>query len=109
MGIGRPLLFFMGLPGVGKGTFARLYASRRLSKDLKIPVFTMGDEIRAIVKSKREDDPLYSDFKVLIGQGKLINDGIAFAILRNRLKSLDTANGLLLDGYPRTLAEVRAK
>lgn len=64
----------------------------------------MGDEIRTVVKAK-ENQGIYSDLKLLVGQGKLINDGIAFAILKNKLKSVDTTNGVLIDGYPRTLAE----
>lgn len=66
---------------------------------------TMGDEIRAVVKTKAEDQSFYSELKLLVGQGKLINDGIAFAILKNKLKAMDTATGVLIDGYPRTLAE----
>jgi adenylate kinase len=63
----------------------------------------MGDEIRKAVAGK--DDKLYTDLNALVAKGALINDGLAFAFLRNILESQDTSRGFLLDGFPRTIEE----
>jgi len=80
----------LGMPGVGKGTFAR-----SICKDLKLPNFVMGDAIRALIA---QDSPLSKEIKGIVNSGKLVNDELALQILKAQLKS----NSFLLDGFPRT-------
>lgn len=63
----------------------------------------MGDEIRRVVSGKT--DTLYSELNSSVSKGTLINDGLAFAFLKNILEERDTSKGFLLDGFPRTIEQ----
>ena len=91
----------MGMPGVGKGTFAA-----RLSKDYNVPAISLGDEIRGILKGKEETlPPKFKQIRSIVNSGALIDDNLAFEILQTRLAMDDCAKGYILDGYPRTVPQ----
>eukprot|EP01056_Protomagalhaensia_sp_Gyna25_P004823 Protomagalhaensia_sp_Gyna_25__4822@NODE_494_length_3271_cov_42_301980_g385_i0_p2_GENE_NODE_494_length_3271_cov_42_301980_g385_i0NODE_494_length_3271_cov_42_301980_g385_i0_p2_ORF_typecomplete_len300_score34_45ADK/PF00406_22/5_1e48AAA_17/PF13207_6/8_7e03AAA_17/PF13207_6/2_3e18Hydin_ADK/PF17213_3/0_0033Hydin_ADK/PF17213_3/0_0045AAA_18/PF13238_6/4_4e08AAA_33/PF13671_6/0_0015RuvB_N/PF05496_12/0_0011ADK_lid/PF05191_14/0_014SKI/PF01202_22/5_8e02SKI/PF01202_22/0_22SKI/PF01202_22/3_9e03Cytidylate_kin/PF0 len=90
-----PQLIFLGAPGVGKGTFAS-----RLSEKWKIPQISTGDIIREEIKKETE---LGVAFKELSEAGELVPDDLVIAIVENRLDEPDTAEGFILDGFPRTI------
>jgi adenylate kinase len=92
-------LIMMGMPGVGKGTFAKL-----LSRDFSIPAISLGDEIRGILKKPKESLPeKYHPMSEIMKSGGLISDETAFDILKMRLENPDCDKGFILDGYPRTI------
>lgn len=90
----------MGPQGSGKGTQAT-----RLSTKLNIPAFGTGQLIREEVASGSE---FGAKLKEIILKGELISDIDAAVLLKRRLAQPDTANGYLLDGYPRNLSQWRA-
>jgi adenylate kinase len=91
-------LLIMGPPGAGKGTQAELVAKR-----FGVPAISTGDIFRAHRAAKT---PLGLEIESLIRSGKLVSDQITNEIVRERLTEPDVADGFLLDGYPRTLAQV---
>ena len=90
----------MGPPGAGKGTQAKGIAAR-----YGIPAISTGDIFRANV---RNETPLGLKVKEIMASGGYVGDDITNGLVRNRLAEPDAANGFLLDGYPRTLAQVEA-
>ena len=97
----KPLTFLMmGAPGVGKGTFSRL-----LSKDLGIPEFSSGSELRRIVQSG--EGKYVEEIKKIKNAGKLLSDDLIFEIISQRLENEIFKNGVILDGYPRTVNQIR--
>jgi adenylate kinase len=91
-------LIIMGPPGAGKGTQANVIAER-----LSIPAISTGDIFRANVA---EQTPLGLEAKRYMDAGEYVPDEITNAMVRARLAEDDAARGFLLDGYPRTLAQV---
>ena len=71
-------LMLLGAPGVGKGTYARL-----LSKELQLPVLTVGDLVRAEIKAKTVIGNQMASFS---RQGKLVPDDIIVEVVRNEVK-----------------------
>ncbi len=92
-------IIIMGPPGAGKGTQAKVIASR-----LSIPAVSTGDIFRANVS--RETD-LGREAKRYMDAGDYVPDEVTNAMVRDRLAEGDAATGFLLDGYPRTVAQVR--
>lgn len=90
-------LVLLGPPGAGKGTQAEI-----LSKELGIPAISTGDIIRSAIKN---ETPMGVAAKAAIERGELVSDEIALAIVRERLKEKDCAEGYILDGFPRTLVQ----
>ena len=90
-------LIFIGPPGCGKGSNAKL-----TSKEFNIPQISMGDMLRAIVKS---GSVLGKKIKKIIDGGDLIPNDITLEILQERLKQKDCKNGYILDGYPRNIGQ----
>jgi adenylate kinase len=88
----------MGPPGAGKGTQAV-----RLAERLQIPAISTGDIFRANISA---GTPLGVTAKRYADAGELVPDEVTNAMVRERLARPDTADGFLLDGYPRTLAQV---
>ncbi len=88
-----------GAPGSGKGT----YASRLQSK-LGVEVIAMGDIFRALMK---EDSELGRKVKGYVEKGLLVPDSIVNEVLRERLARIPTGKGFLLDGYPRTVEQIK--
>lgn len=88
----------MGPPGAGKGTQAAVVAAR-----LGIPHISTGDIFRANVS---QGTPLGVEAKRYMDAGEYVPDSVTNAMVRDRLAEPDAAPGFLLDGYPRTVAQV---
>lgn len=94
------IIILMGPPGAGKGTQADL-----LTKELGIPHISTGDMFR---KALKEQTPLGLEAKKYMDSGQLVPDDVTIGIVRERLNEPDCARGLLLDGFPRTVAQADA-
>lgn len=90
-------LIFFGPPGAGKGTQAAL-----LSKKLGIPTVSTGNIIREEIAAETE---LGQIAEKAIAEGKLVSDEIVINIIKHRLAKPDCAEGFILDGFPRTVAQ----
>jgi adenylate kinase len=88
----------MGPPGAGKGTQATFVAEH-----FGIPAISTGDIFRANVA---EGTPLGVEAKRYMDAGEYVPDEITNKMVRNRIDDPDAEPGFLLDGYPRTLAQV---
>ncbi|MGG5259561.1 adenylate kinase [Phycicoccus avicenniae] len=93
-------LIILGPPGAGKGTQAS-----RIAEHFGIPAISTGDIFRANIKN---ETPLGQQVKEILASGGYVSDEITNAIVEDRLGQDDCARGFLLDGYPRTLAQVEA-
>ena len=91
-------MIFMGPPGAGKGTQAKFVAEH-----FKIPAVSTGDIFRANVS---QGTPLGVEAKRYMDAGEYVPDEVTNKMVRNRIDEPDAVNGFLLDGYPRTLAQV---
>jgi adenylate kinase len=91
-------LILMGPPGAGKGTQAKFVAEH-----FGIPAISTGDIFRANVS---EGTPLGVEAKRYMDAGEYVPDEITNLMVRNRIDEPDAEPGFLLDGYPRTLAQV---
>ncbi|MGO3152450.1 MAG: adenylate kinase [Galactobacter sp.] len=91
-------LLIVGPPGSGKGTQAS-----RITAALGVVAISTGDIFRANVK---ELTPLGIEAKKYMDAGDYVPDSVTNEMVRDRLAQDDVANGFLLDGYPRTLAQV---
>jgi adenylate kinase len=88
----------MGPPGAGKGTQAKFVAER-----FGIPAISTGDIFRANVS---QGTPLGVEAKRYMDAGEYVPDEVTNRMVRNRIDEPDAEHGFLLDGYPRTLAQV---
>ncbi len=93
-------IILLGPPGSGKGTQAQL-----LSEQLSLPQVATGDILRAAVKAQT---PLGQEIAVVMKSGSLVSDEIVVALVKDRLSQSDCQSGVLLDGFPRTLAQAEA-
>jgi adenylate kinase len=93
-------LVVIGGPGTGKGT-----QSTFLAAELKLPHIATGNLFRENV---RQETTLARIAKAYIDQGELVPDDITEAMVRQRLSRPDATRGFILDGFPRTLPQVRA-
>ncbi|ABL83382.1 MULTISPECIES: adenylate kinase [unclassified Nocardioides] len=91
-------LIIMGPPGAGKGTQAKYIAEH-----FKIPAISTGDIFRANVT---EGTPLGVEAKRYMDAGEYVPDEVTNRMVRNRIDEPDAVGGFLLDGYPRTVAQV---
>lgn len=91
-------LLIVGPQGSGKGT-----QGVRVGAELGIPVVSTGDVFRANVAQGTD---LGQQVKAIIDGGDLVPDELTSAVVRDRLSQADAAEGFLLDGYPRNLAQV---
>ena len=91
-------LILMGPPGAGKGTQAKVVAEH-----FGIPAISTGDIFRANVS---QGTPLGIEAKRFMDAGEYVPDEVTNLMVRNRIDEPDAESGFLLDGYPRTLAQV---
>lgn len=90
-------ILLLGAPGAGKGTQAK-----ELVKLWGIPQISTGDLLRANVAQGTE---LGRTAKEIMGRGELVPDSLVNEMVGVRLQQPDTANGYILDGFPRTLPQ----
>ena len=93
-------LIFVGAPGAGKGTQAE-----RLSKILNIPTISTGNILRAAMKAQT---PMGLAITEAMDAGHLVSDDLVIRIVEERVTQEDCADGYILDGMPRTLAQAEA-
>lgn len=93
-------LVFLGAPGAGKGTQAKM-----VTEKFGIPSISTGEILRGAIKSETE---LGKVAKGYVESGNLVPDEVVIGIIQDRLKEPDCANGYILDGFPRTLAQGEA-
>ncbi len=93
-------IILFGAQGSGKGTQAD-----RLAEALNIPHVASGDLFRDAIK---EESELGLKAKEYIDQGRLVPDDLTVKMVLDRIQQPDCANGVLLDGFPRTIAQAHA-
>ncbi|MGM9537902.1 MAG: adenylate kinase [Candidatus Onthomonas sp.] len=93
-------MILLGAPGAGKGTQAEI-----ISKKLSIPTISTGNILRAAVKN---GTPIGLKAKEYMDAGALVPDEVIIGVITERLAQPDCANGYILDGVPRTLAQADA-
>jgi adenylate kinase len=93
-------LLIIGPPGAGKGTQAG-----RIAERFRVPAISTGDIFRANIKGMTQ---LGQRVQSIIEAGELVPDALTNEIVADRLTQPDAAAGFLLDGYPRTVDQVRA-
>lgn len=93
-------IVLLGAPGSGKGT-----QGERLMARYAIPQISTGDLLRAAVKA---GSPLGQRARTAMDAGELVADDIVIGMIQERLDADDTANGFILDGFPRTIAQAEA-
>lgn len=93
-------LVLLGPPGAGKGTQAT-----RIAKRFAVPQLSTGDMLREAVAS-RSTSGLRA--KHIMDRGELVPDDVVVSVVSNRIDHSDTANGFILDGFPRTVTQAEA-
>ena len=93
-------IVMLGAPGAGKGTQAKMIAAK-----YGIPHISTGDIFRANIKNGTE---LGEKAKQYMDQGLLVPDELTLALIMDRFAQDDCANGYVLDGFPRTIAQAEA-
>ena len=93
-------LILLGAPGAGKGTQAEL-----ISKRLSIPAISTGNMLREAISNGSE---LGQKIKKIMDEGSLVPDEVILDLIAQRVAQSDCANGFILDGVPRTLAQAEA-
>ena len=93
-------ILILGPPGAGKGT-----QGQRISAELGIPHINTGDMYRTAVA---EGTALGEKVHPYLERGELVPDDLTIDVVRARLSQSDTAEGFVLDGFPRTLPQAEA-
>jgi adenylate kinase len=93
-------LVFMGPPGAGKGTQAKL-----LTEYLKVPHFSTGDMLRQACADQTE---IGEQAQSYMEAGQLVPDDLMIRVVESRLEQPECESGCLFDGFPRTLVQARA-
>jgi adenylate kinase len=93
----KPVLVFLGPPGVGKGTQAA-----RLASEKGLPHISTGDLFRDHMK---RETPLGQRAKEFVNAGQLVPDEVTVGLVEDRIKSSDCDKGFILDGFPRTVGQ----
>ena len=90
-------VIMLGAPGTGKGTIAGI-----LTEKMGIPQVSTGDIFRKNIKEGTELGKLAEQY---IEKGQLVPDEVTIGIVIDRLKEDDVQNGIILDGFPRTVKQ----
>lgn len=93
-------IMLMGPPGSGKGTQAK-----RLIEALGVPHVSSGDLFRAM---KVMDTPLAREIQAIMARGELVPDETTIRVVEARLREADACEGVILDGFPRTVPQAEA-
>lgn len=94
------IIIMLGAPGTGKGTIAGI-----LAKELSIPQVSTGDIFRKNISEKTELGKLAESY---LAKGALVPDDVTVKLVEDRLNAEDAKNGVILDGFPRTVAQAEA-
>jgi adenylate kinase len=93
-------LILLGPPGSGKGT-----QGERLQADFRLPYYATGDILRAAV---RDGTDLGREAKEYMDRGDLVPDEVIVGVIAERVADEEAADGFILDGFPRTIAQAEA-
>ena len=93
-------LVLLGPPGAGKGTQAI-----RIVKRVSIPQLSTGEMLREAVA---EGTAFGLRVRHIMDRGELVPDDVVVSVIANRIDHSDAANGFILDGFPRTVAQAEA-
>ena len=93
-------LIFLGPPGAGKGTQAKIFLDRA-----GIVQISTGDILRAAVTKGTE---LGLKAKSFMDKGELVPDSVVIGIIEQRIQEADCKKGFVLDGFPRTIEQAKA-
>jgi len=93
-------VLLLGVQGSGKGTQAK-----RLAAEYDIAHLSTGDMLRKAIAQGTE---LGLRVKPILEAGDLVSDDLMIELIRERLQATDTADGFILDGFPRTMAQADA-
>jgi adenylate kinase len=96
----RDFYVFLGPPGAGKGTQAKIVAAR-----LGIPHISSGDIFRENLKNQTELGLQANEY---IKVGELVPDDVTVSMIHERISRTDCAAGAILDGFPRNPAQAKA-
>lgn len=93
------IIIMLGAPGTGKGTVATI-----LQDKLNIKQVSTGDIFRKEIKEQTELGKLADSY---ISKGQLVPDDVTINIVKERLEQDDVKNGIILDGFPRTIVQAQ--
>jgi adenylate kinase len=96
---GPSVLILLGAPGAGKGT-----QSKVLARTLGIPHISTGDLLREQV---RRETAIGKRIKEILERGNLVPDSTMMEMLADRMSMDDCRHGYLLDGFPRTMEQMK--
>ena len=93
-------LLVLGPQGAGKGTQAK-----RIAEEYRVPHISTGEMFRSAIAQQTE---LGKQVEPLLAAGRLVPDDVTIELIRERLGAGDAAEGFVLDGFPRNLAQAEA-
>ncbi len=93
-------IVLFGPPGAGKGTQAQ-----RIMESTGLPQVSTGDMLRASVAAGTRTG---IEAKKFMDAGQLVPDQVIIALIRERILEYDAANGVMFDGFPRTIPQAEA-
>ncbi len=93
-------ILFLGAPGAGKGT-----QCKKLSKKCNLIHLSSGDMLRDAVKNGTKAGLAAKEF---MDKGQLVPDQVLMDLFREKLSAPECANGFILDGFPRNIAQAKS-